>query len=331
MKKQGKIALFALSVAFIFGLTCLLLSMYLPKASKSNGIMLGQSNNPKITMSSIVLEDDVFNSFSGTAVAGVEVTAEITPADAYVSSVAWSVAWVDETVSETISDYITLHEDEENELVVNVIVEQAFGKQAQLKIVVVDCFGTEKSATCALDYIARVTGLTGYIATDDGDVALDGADLGAYASDGATYVDYWGRSNAIDWNNGTGSVKEEFIYDKSDLSINPDQLDKINDILGTDCAGRYEYILSEEVGMAFKSFFNNVCDYANRSDEEKVAFSNADFSDAPLIIFANYGHGSITGESYVFYTYIYVDNDHYSFLEGVATIESVTLGDDIVI
>ena len=127
MKKQGKIALFALSVAFIFGLTCLLLSVYLPKASKSNGIMLGQSNNPKITMSSIVLEDDVFNSFSGTAAAGVEVTAEITPADAYVSSVVWSVAWVDETATETVSDYITLHEDESNKLVVNVIVEQAFG------------------------------------------------------------------------------------------------------------------------------------------------------------------------------------------------------------
>ena len=329
MKKQGKIALFALSVAFIFGLTCLLLSVYLPKASKSNGIMLGSSNNAKIKMSSIVLEDDEFGAISSSAVAGVEVTAEITPADAYVSSVAWSVAWVDETATETVSDYITLHEDEENKLVVTVIVEQAFGTQAQLKIAVTDCFGTEKTATCSLDYVARITGLTGYISTDDGDVALDGADMGVYALEGATYLNYGHRHNMMQCTNGVGTIKDELVYEKSELSINPEQLTKINELLGTDCSGKFEWVLSESEGFMFKSFFDNVCDFANRSDTQKVAFSNADFSDAPLIIFTNYVHGSITGESHVFTTYIYVNNSDWSFIEDVQGIDSVALGEDI--
>lgn len=327
MKKQGKLALFALSVAFIFGLTCLLLSMYLPKASKSNGIMLGQSNNPKITMSSIVLEDDVFNSFSGTAVAGVEVTAEITPADAYVSSVAWSVAWVDETATETISDYITLHEDEENELVVNVIVEQAFGKQAQLKIVVVDCFGTEKSATCALDYIARVTGLTGYAATDFGDLYVDGS-----INYGAVYYDLDAhRYNGITGKFGTGTVEDTFVIDGYTLEINPEALDTLNNVLGTDCSGKYEYAEENGLILPFRTFFDTVCDYANRSDAQKVAFSEQDFGSTPLIVWTVKGHGEKTNEVHSFSVNLYVSNNDTSFLEGVARIESVTLGDDIVI
>lgn len=88
-------------------------------------------------------------------------TATITPDDASNKAVDWSVAFVNPSsawaTGKTVTDYVTVTPTSDGALTANVECKQAFGEQIVVTVVSRD--NAEATATCTVDYAAKVVSL----------------------------------------------------------------------------------------------------------------------------------------------------------------------------
>lgn len=332
MKKQSKIALFALTLATFLVMTWVIISASNEVVNKGKDVLVGDSKAQGIRLTSEALDKEAYGAYSETAVGGVQVKAQVTPSDAYITSVTWSIGYGGENNTD-VSEYITLHQSESDKYTVDVVVEQAFGTQMQLKVSVADCFGTEKSATCTVDYVGYLKhGLSKiYMETEDNETLLF---LENYKNR-ATYMNYTVTSFEITPDASgaagfVGTIIEDFKYEQTEYSIAPEYQEQVSAALGgIDVSKTYTFSLSDGI-IPLKTFFDEVCDFANRTPEQIMAFNSLSLSGAIKIV--HKGTGSISKRNYEFADFSLSIKPHDSFLSGIIAVESVAItGGNIII
>lgn len=128
-------------------------------------------NGVQLMSAKIEPKDFAANSISPMAETAYQLTATITPANATNKAVDWSVAFVNPSSAwasgKSVTNYVTVTPTSDGALTANVECKQAFGEQ--IKVTVTSRDNENASASCAIDYAARVVGVTGdfYSMIDD--------------------------------------------------------------------------------------------------------------------------------------------------------------------
>lgn len=153
------------------------------------GVIIGEStgNNARIMSVQIPAESYAEYGISPMAESAYQLTATITPDNADNKAVDWSVAFVNPAsawaTGKTVTDYVTVTPTSDGALTANVECKQAFGEQIVVTVVSRD--NAEATATCSVDYAAKVVSLQMDFQSA---TSLDGTNsYSAVVSDGGTY------------------------------------------------------------------------------------------------------------------------------------------------
>ena len=147
----------------------------------------GESNGIALMSAEIPVEDFAANGISPMAETAYTLTATITPDNADNKAVDWSVAFVNPesewATGKTVTDYVTVTPTSDGALTANVECKQAFGEQIVVTVVSRD--NAEATATCTVDYAAKVVSLQMDFQSA---TSLDGTNsYSSVVSDGGTY------------------------------------------------------------------------------------------------------------------------------------------------
>ena len=132
-------------------------------------------NGVQLMSAKIEPKDFAANGISPMAETAYQLTATITPSDAYNKAVDWSVEWVNSSSSwasgKTVTDYVTVTPTSDGALTANVENIQAFGEQ--IKVVCTSRDNPEASAECLVDYAKRITGVTVKLSSGENNISVN--------------------------------------------------------------------------------------------------------------------------------------------------------------
>lgn len=189
-------------------------------------------NGVQLMSAKIEPKDFAANGVSAQAETAYQLTATITPDNATNKAVDWSVAFVNPSSAwasgKSVTNYVTVTPTSDGALTANVECKQAFGEQ--IKVTVTSRDNENASASCTIDYAARVVGVTGDMieaVSDDLLYSFDSA-VGVIQANG--FVEFQSITDfCLLYSDFT--VQDTFSYSVT-FSLNDSVLDELNSDLG---------------------------------------------------------------------------------------------------
>ena len=176
------------------------------------GAVIGESQGNGVSLLSAAIATADYEEYgiSPMAETAYQLTATITPSDAYNKAVDWSVEWVNPSSSwasgKTVTDYVTVTPTSDGALTANVENIKAFGEQ--IKVVCTSRDNPEASAECLVDYAKRITGVTVKLASASNTVSVSSTSKEVTIPATFSTLHYAGITSTT----GVGTVSDSFTY-----------------------------------------------------------------------------------------------------------------------
>lgn len=169
-----------------------------------------QGNGVSLLSAAIATADYEEYGISPMAETAYQLTATITPSDAYNKAVDWSVEWVNPSSSwasgKTVTDYVTVTPTSDGALTANVENIKAFGEQ--IKVVCTSRDNPEASAECLVDYAKRITGVTVKLSSGGNNISVNSTSKEVTVPTTFSALHYAGITSTT----GVGTVSDSFTY-----------------------------------------------------------------------------------------------------------------------
>ena len=167
-------------------------------------------NGVQLMSAKIEPKDFAANGISPMAETAYQLTATITPSDAYNKAVDWSVAFVNPSSAwasgKSVTNYVTVTPTSDGALTANVECKAAFGEQ--IKVVCTSRDNPDASAECIVDYAKRITGVTVKLSSGSNNISVNSTSKEVTVPTTFSSLHYAGITSTT----GVGTVSDSFTY-----------------------------------------------------------------------------------------------------------------------
>lgn len=176
------------------------------------GAVIGESrgNGVSLLSAAIAIADYEEYGISPMAESAYQLTATVSPSDAYNKTVDWSVEWVNPLSTwasgKPVAGFVTVTPTSDGALTANVECKAAFGEQ--IRVVCTSRDNPNASAECIVDYAKRITGVTVKLASAAYTVSVSSTSKEVTIPATFSTLHYAGITSTT----GVGTVSDSFTY-----------------------------------------------------------------------------------------------------------------------